>query len=80
MTTAECLFNTAVPLTVRPAPGGGGFYPQQFNNSGFSNGFYAPFFTTNVTPVQFQDESGGRRVNSVVFEIYLLPIVANKKV
>jgi hypothetical protein len=73
MTTAECLFNTAVPLTVRPA------FSSSFPPSGF---YHQPsFFTTSATPVQFHDESGGsHRVNSVVFEIYLIPIVANKKV
>lgn len=78
---AECLFNTAVPLTVRSSSGGtsnsgNGFYTS-FNNP-YTNQ-YTPFFTTNVTPVQFQDDSG-KRVNSVVFEIYLHTIVANKKV
>lgn len=78
MTSAECLFNTAVPLTVRSAPNNF----NNFNNSNnFNNNFYSapPFFTTNVTPVQFQDDQG-RRVNSVVVEIYLHTIVANKKV
>jgi hypothetical protein len=76
---AECLFNTAVPLTVRSSTGGSasGLYSSNFNNPYNNN--YTPFFTTNVTPVQFQDDSG-KRVNSVVFEIYLHTIVANKKV
>lgn len=74
---AECLFNTAVPLTVRSSPGGSG---TGYINPSFNNTYqYTPFFTTNVTPVQFQDEAG-KRVNSVVFEIYLHTIVANKKV
>lgn len=82
---AECLFNTAVPLTVRSSVSGGGgstgtgngFFTS-FNNNPYNNQ-YTPFFTTNVTPVQFQDDTG-KRVNSVVFEIYLHTIVANKKV
>lgn len=81
MTSAECLFNTAVPLTIRS----GVSNPNNFNNFN-GNNFYSavpsmthPFFTTNVTPVQFQDDQG-KRVNSVVFEIYLHTIVANKKV
>lgn len=78
MTMAECLFNTTVPLTVRSTSSSGNsnsnFYfpsvqPQQ----------QQPFFTTNATPVQFQDDQG-RRINSVIFEIYLHTIVANKKV
>lgn len=74
MTSAECLFNTAVPLTVRSGASVGAG-----NNFYFSSSS-APFFTTNVTPVQFQDDQGGRRINSVVFEIYLHTIIANKKV
>ena len=73
MTSAECLFNTAVPLTVRSN------VPVSFNSNNFYAPMSTPFFTTNVTPVQFQDDQG-RRVNSVVFEIYLHTIVANKKV
>lgn len=75
MASAECLFNTAVPLTVRSAT------LNSPNPNNFANFYSAPppFFTTNVTPVQFQDDQG-RRVNSVVVEIYLHTIVANKKV
>jgi hypothetical protein len=72
----ECLFNTTVPLTVRSnsGVGGGGYFPATFGAA------YNPaFYTTNVTPVQLMDESG-KRVNSVIFEIYLQSIVANKKV
>lgn len=68
---AECLFNTAVPLTVRSSAGASYYTPP--------NPYFAPFFTTNTTPVPLQDENG-RRVNSVVVEIYLQTIVANKKV
>ena len=74
MTSAECLFNTAVPLTVRSTAFAG-----NINSNFYAAPVSAPFFTTNVTPVQFQDDAG-RRVNSVVFEIYLHTIVANKKV
>ena len=76
---AECLFNTTVPLTVRSNSGGGAYNFGNFNNSYTNNNHYTPFFTTSVTPVQFQDDTG-KRVNSVVFEIYLHTIVANKKV
>lgn len=81
---AECLFNTAVPLTVRSSVSGGGStgtgngFFTTFNNNPYNNQ-YTPFFTTNVTSVHFQDDTG-KRVNSVVFEIYLHTIVANKKV
>lgn len=73
---AECLFNTAVPLTVRSS-GNTSIPSSYYNNPMYHQS--TPFFTTNATPVQFQDESG-RRVNSVVVEIYLQTIVANKKV
>ena len=74
---AECLFNTAVPLTVRSSSGIGSSFNTNYNYN--YNNQFPPFFTTNVTPVQFQDDAG-KRVNSVVFEIYLHTIVANKKV
>ena len=81
--SAECLFNTVVPLTVRPAASFSGNF--NFNSNAttatqFTSTYNAPFFTTNATPVQFQDDTGGKRVNTVVFEIYLHTIVANKKV
>ena len=83
MASAECLFNTAVPLTVRSSGissnNSGGYYNPGTNYNSNFNTQLPPFFTTNVTPVQFQDDAG-KRVNSVVFEIYLHAIVANKKV
>ena len=76
MTSAECLFNTAVPLTVRSNCNN---FSSNINTIYGNSAQVPPFFTTNVTPVQFQDDQG-RRVNSVVFEIYLHTIVASKKV
>lgn len=72
---AECLFNTAVPVTIR--------------SSGVPFGTYAmpppppaamPFqFYSTSAPINFHDASG-RRMTSVLFEINLIPIIANKKV
>jgi len=72
----ECLFNTAVPVTVRALSGGA-----STTLAGAAGTSYHPLgmpFYSTATPVSFQDPSG-RQVNTVVFEIYLVPLVAGKK-
>jgi hypothetical protein len=67
---AECLFNTAVPVTIRASPAFTAFAP--------TPPVSYPFYSA-AAPINFHDASG-RRISSVLFEINLIPIIANKKV
>lgn len=71
---AECLFNTAVPVTIHSTSFG---TPPTFTPT---PPVAFPFYST-AAPINFYDASAsGRRISSVLFEINLVSIVANKKV